>query len=90
MASRDTKTNIFQEGSAGFKATIGLNKKKVHEGVVSAYVENVDLISLRQTYNYREQEGKTIKTEGRKLLLDALKLFDISGCDRIPNYPGIF
>jgi hypothetical protein len=28
MASRDTKTNIFQEGSAGFKATIDMNKKK--------------------------------------------------------------
>jgi hypothetical protein len=28
VASRDTKTNIFQEGSAGFKATIGLNKRK--------------------------------------------------------------
>jgi hypothetical protein len=30
MASRDTKTtktNIFQEGSAGFKSTIDLNKK---------------------------------------------------------------
>jgi hypothetical protein len=25
---------------------------------MSAYVENVDLISLRQTYNYREHEGK--------------------------------
>jgi hypothetical protein len=28
MASRNTKTNIFQGGSAGFKATVGLNKKK--------------------------------------------------------------
>jgi hypothetical protein len=33
---------------------------------------------------------KTIKTDGCKLLLDALKLFGISGCDRIPNYRGIF
>jgi hypothetical protein len=33
---------------------------------------------------------KTIKTDGRKLLLDVLKLFGISGCDRIPNYLGIF
>jgi hypothetical protein len=60
MASRDTKTNIFQEGSAGFKATIGL-KKYLHQGDVSAYVEHVDLISRRQTYNYREHEGKDIK-----------------------------
>jgi hypothetical protein len=45
MASKDTKTNIFQEGSAGFKATVGLNNnKKVHQGDVSVYVENVDLI----------------------------------------------
>jgi hypothetical protein len=88
MASRDTKTDIFQEGSAGFKATIGLNKKKqVHQGDVSEYVENVDLISLRRTYNYREHEGKNDKS---KLLLDALKLFGISGRNRIPNYRGIF
>jgi hypothetical protein len=33
---------------------------------------------------------KTIKTEGRKRLLDALKLVGISGRDRIPNYRGIF
>jgi hypothetical protein len=64
MASRDVKTNIFQEGRAGFKATIYLNKKKVHQGNVSAYVENVDLISLRQMYNYREHEGKNDKNRG--------------------------
>jgi hypothetical protein len=33
---------------------------------------------------------KTIKTDGRKLLLDALKLVAISGPDRILNYGGIF
>jgi hypothetical protein len=33
---------------------------------------------------------KTIKTEGRKLLLDALKLFGISQSDGVPNYRGIF
>jgi hypothetical protein len=33
---------------------------------------------------------KSIKTEGRKLLLDALKLIGISGRDRVPNYRGIF
>jgi hypothetical protein len=43
-------TNIFQEGGAGFKAMIDL-KEKAHLVNVSAYVENVDLISLRQTYN---------------------------------------
>jgi hypothetical protein len=59
-ASTDTKTNIFQEESAGFKATTGL-KKKVHQGDVSAYVGNVDLISLRQKYNYREHEKKNDK-----------------------------
>jgi hypothetical protein len=89
MASRDTKTDIFQEGSAGFKATIGLNKKKVHPYNVSAYVENVDLISLRQTYNYREHEGRNDK-DGRKLLLDVLKLFGISRRERIPNYRVIY
>jgi hypothetical protein len=83
------KTNIFQYGSAGFKATIGLEKKG-HKGDVFGYVENVDVISLRRTHNYREHEGKTIKTDGRQLLLDALKRFGISGRDRIPNYQGIF
>jgi hypothetical protein len=34
--------------------------------------------------------GKTVKTDGRKLLLDALKLVGIDRCDRIPNYRGIF
>jgi hypothetical protein len=33
---------------------------------------------------------KTIKTDGHKYLLDALKLVGISGRDRIPNYRGIF
>jgi hypothetical protein len=61
MASMDTKTDIFQEGSAGFKATVGLNKKKVHQGDISAYVENADLISLRRTCNYSEHEGKNDK-----------------------------
>jgi hypothetical protein len=31
-----------------------------------------------------------IKTDGSKLLLDALKLIGISGCDRVSNYRGIF
>jgi hypothetical protein len=33
---------------------------------------------------------KTIKTDGRKLLLDALKLAGISRRDKITNYRGIF
>jgi hypothetical protein len=45
-ASRYTKTNIFKEESAGFKAMKEL--KKVHQGAVAANVKNVDLISLRQ------------------------------------------
>jgi hypothetical protein len=84
VASRDTKTNILQEGSAGFKATIGL--KKVYQDDVSAHVGNVDVISLRQTCNYRGYEGKTIEADGCKLLLDSLKLFGISRRDRITNY----
>jgi hypothetical protein len=41
------KANIFQEGSAGFKATIDPNKK-MHQNVLSVYVNIVDIISLRQ------------------------------------------
>jgi hypothetical protein len=37
-----------------------------------------------------EHEGKTMKTDGRKLLLDALKLIGISGRNGVPNYRGIF
>jgi hypothetical protein len=44
-------------GSAGFKATIDLNKK-VHPGDVSLFIKNVDLISLRQKYNYMKHEGE--------------------------------
>jgi hypothetical protein len=33
---------------------------------------------------------KTIKTDGRKLLLDALKLIGVSGSNEIRNYRGIF
>jgi hypothetical protein len=33
---------------------------------------------------------KTIKTDGRKLLLDALELIGISGSTGVPNYWGIF
>jgi hypothetical protein len=43
----------------GFKATIGL--KKVHQGDVSVYVENVDLISLRQKYKYKKHGGRNDK-----------------------------
>jgi hypothetical protein len=48
--------NIFQDGSAGFKATI--DKKKVLHGHVYSYVKNVDLISIRQEYDYKEHGGK--------------------------------
>jgi hypothetical protein len=60
----------------------------VHQGDASVYVENVRLISLRQKYNYKEHEGKTIETDGSKLLLDELKLISIGRRDRIPNYRG--
>jgi hypothetical protein len=53
---RNKKTNVFQEGSAGFKATTDLNKK-VHEVAVSFYVKNIDLFSIRQKYNCKEFGG---------------------------------
>jgi hypothetical protein len=36
-------------------------EKKMHQGHVSFYVKNVDLISLRQKYDYKEHEGKNDK-----------------------------
>jgi hypothetical protein len=86
----NTKTKIFRGESAGFKATIDLNKKKAHQDDVSFYVKNVDLISLRQKYKYKEHEGKMTETDRCKLLLDALKLIGISGRDRVPDYRGVF
>jgi hypothetical protein len=64
----NTKTNDFQNGRAGFNTTIDLNKE-VHQVAVSFYVKNVDLISLRQKYNYKEYEGENDRNE-RKCLLD--------------------
>jgi hypothetical protein len=58
IAGRCTKANIFQKGSAAFKAMIDQNKKKVDQDHVSVYVKNVDLISLRQQYKHMEHEGK--------------------------------
>jgi hypothetical protein len=75
--------------SAGFKATIDLKKKKeVHQGDVSFHIKNGDLISLRPKCNYEEHEGKSIEKEGRKLLLDTLKLVCTGRRDRNPNYTG--
>jgi hypothetical protein len=34
ISSRNTKINIFQDGSAGFKATIDLKKNEAHQGDV--------------------------------------------------------
>jgi hypothetical protein len=48
------------------------------------------MYSPRQQYKYMEYEGKNVKTDGRKLLLDELKLIGIIGCNRVPNYRGIF
>jgi hypothetical protein len=48
IAGRNTKANIFQKGSAGFKAMIDLTKKKkVPQCDVFFYVKNADLISLK-------------------------------------------
>jgi hypothetical protein len=58
IAGRNTKANIFQEGCAGFKVTIDMNKTN-HQNDVSFHVKNVDLISLRQ--KCMEYEGKNDK-----------------------------
>jgi hypothetical protein len=75
MASRDTKTNAFQEESVGFKATIGLNNKTKwclrvpRECRLNFCKANITIGNMREN---------TIKTDGRKLLLGALKLVGIS------------
>jgi hypothetical protein len=52
---------------------------------------NVDMISVRQKYNCKEQEGtETIETGGLKLPLDALKFVHVGRRDGIPKYRGIF
>jgi hypothetical protein len=62
----------------------------MHQGDVSVYVKNLDLISLRQQYKYMENERKNNRNRERELLVDALKLTGIGRRDRIPNYRGIF
>jgi hypothetical protein len=59
IAGRNTKANIFQNGSAGFKAIIDL-KKESDQPYVPFRVKKVYLISLRQKYNYMER-GKNNK-----------------------------
>jgi hypothetical protein len=49
---------------------------------MSSCVKSEELIFPRQQYNYEEHEGKKMKkTNGCKLLLNALKLIGINGCD---------
>jgi hypothetical protein len=55
--------------------------KKGHQGNVSSYIKN--LIFPRQQHMYKEHGGN-------RLVLDALKLIGISGCDRVPYYRGTF
>jgi hypothetical protein len=76
IARRNTKACICQEERVGFKATADLNKRKVHQGDVSVYIKNVrvDSISLRQKCNYKKRDGKNARNNGRKYLLDVLKL----------------
>jgi hypothetical protein len=64
-------------------------QQQIHKGDVSFYVKNIDLISLRQKYNYKENEGKNDRNRN-KLLLDALKLVGIGRLHRIQKYLGIF
>jgi hypothetical protein len=83
------RLTFFQEGNAGFKAMIDMNKRKVNQGDVSVYVKNVNLTYLTQKYNYKEHEGNPDRNR-RKLLLDALKLLVIGRLNRIPNFRGMF
>jgi hypothetical protein len=57
IASKNTKTKIFQEGSEAFKPAIDPRKKYITVTTLF-YVKNVDLISLRKKYNYKEHEEK--------------------------------
>jgi hypothetical protein len=63
IAGRNTEANIFQKEKAGFKTTIELNKKKVHQGDFSVYVKFVGLISQRHQYEYIEHKGKNDKKQ---------------------------
>jgi hypothetical protein len=58
IASRNMKTNIYQEGCTGLRATIDLNREKVHQTDVSFYAKNVSLISLKQSITVRNTRGK--------------------------------
>jgi hypothetical protein len=69
------------------------NNKKKSTKMILLLRKNCRLNFLRQNYNYeyKEHEGKKqLRKDGRKLLLDALKLVGIGRRDRIPNYQGEF
>jgi hypothetical protein len=57
IESRSLKTNTFQEGSTGFKKR-KKKKKIMHQGDVSVYVKNVDLIFQRQIISVRNIKEK--------------------------------
>jgi hypothetical protein len=80
-----TRRQTFSKSEAQDLGHDSPKKKNVRQGDVFFYVKNVDLIPLRQKYNYKVHEGKNYRN-GHKVLLDALKLVGIGTPDRIPNY----
>jgi hypothetical protein len=58
--------------------------KKVLQGDVSFYVRNLDLISLRQKYNYKKHEGKHDRNRWTQTSAGRAR------GDTIPNYRGIY
>jgi hypothetical protein len=76
ISGRNTKANIFHQGSARFKATVDRCKKVASRKCVLLSKECTPNLP-RQQYRSREHEGETIKTDGRKLRLEALKLIGL-------------
>jgi hypothetical protein len=62
IPSGDTKTNISEQGRAGFW-NLDHSKpeqRKMHLDYFFVYVENIDLNSVKRKYNYKIHEGKQI------------------------------
>jgi hypothetical protein len=84
------KDNIFNKRGARFEATVDLNKKKGHRGNISSCAKNEDIIFQGNSIIISNMREKAIKTNGCKLLLDALKLIGVIECNRVPYYRSIF
>jgi hypothetical protein len=78
IPSRNKKPKNFQNRRTEFRTEVNLNKKECIEAM-PPYMYSVQLyLSQSKRITIMDFRKETIKTEGRKPLLDAFQLVDIS------------